>query len=83
MSDTNETDAKGFNAGADRLVTAWQSDWQPFFADVCARTGLSLWEAMAFHVITSSHGTQGATNFIAQKLHELVVPPVPKEPWEE
>lgn len=73
----------GFNKGADNVVTAWQTDWQPFFADVCQRTGLTLAEAMTFHILVSSHITNQATQFIASKLQGMTVTQVPKEPWEE
>lgn len=73
-------EAEGFNVGADNFVKCWNTDWKMFFADVCKRTGLSLQEAMQFHLLMSSHVTSQATSHLAEHVQ---IRQEPKEPWQE
>lgn len=68
-----------YNEGSKYMVEQWNGDWKLFFADICAKTGLTLAQAMQFHIVLSAFTTRSAVAFLAEKASQGRA----KEPWEE
>jgi len=75
-------DDKFFNEGSERFTKCWTDDWKMFFADVTKRTGLTLEQALLFHIVITSNVSSQALAYFVDHV-KLADSAPPKEPWQE